>query len=336
MHLPLHDNSFCSRRNVYFGSGNCVGIGCLKARRGPAAARASHPPGKQHSTKRKRTGDQTSRNVWMGKAIARKRAVDAMALGGEEREKADRNTDAADAWLAGKERRLKQRREDKIAEEAEDLEDESWGPQWPAPKTAAPKTPPRRPAPKTPPKQKNMGSGSAKRSAAPQPPAYPPSLQRSSFPENRGGPKPKAAPRPPAVPPPPAALPPPRAKAAPRAAHSQAAPKAQPAPKGSAAQAPQPPQGRNQPWAARSQAAGSQRTEDEKMELIHERRMALLELAAKNKEKNDEAKELQDLLQRMHDAMREAQASRGATAKKSFRSASAKALLNDFIARALP
>ncbi|CAK0828151.1 unnamed protein product, partial [Prorocentrum cordatum] len=95
--LKPRDFSFCGRRNMYFCGSNCVGIACLKARKENAEARAPRPPGQQQPAKRKRTGDQTSRQAWMGEILARKKSIDAMAVGAEERGQAERNSNAAEA-----------------------------------------------------------------------------------------------------------------------------------------------------------------------------------------------------------------------------------------------
>ena len=150
------DCSYCGRRNVWFGSNNCVGIPCLKLRREQAEERAHRPLGEQRPNppKRRRTGDQTKRQAWFGQRAAVSRAVDVMAVGPDQRDRAQRNLEAAEAYASLNARRARSKPAQQMqapthADEA-DAEDEHWGDWGPAPKGRRPKTPPRRP--KTPPR----------------------------------------------------------------------------------------------------------------------------------------------------------------------------------------
>jgi len=264
--LRPRDCNFCGRRNVYFGGSTCVGIGCLKKRTPEAQERASRPPGQ--AAKRRRTGDQSKRERWMGTIHANKRTIDAMALGPEERDKAKRT---ADDWDALQARRQRQRREE-AAEDPE--ENDSWGKWGPKdlPQRPAPKTPPRKKAPKPPTKPADASAkapAKASASRTPRPRAKPSTTL-----------KPEAEPQPP----PPQQPPPP----------------------------PPPPKAEPRPGAAHSQAAGSERTEEEKWGLIHERRAAMLKLVFDNKKKRDEAQQLQNQVDALYAQNVAAQASRGA------------------------
>ena len=86
------DCSYCGRANVYFGGNNCVGYPCLQGRREQAEERAHRPLGEQRPNppKKHRTGDQSTRQAWFSKQIAGSRAVDAMAVGPDERDRAQR------------------------------------------------------------------------------------------------------------------------------------------------------------------------------------------------------------------------------------------------------
>ena len=299
------DCSYCGRRNVWFGSNNCVGIPCLKLRREQAEERAHRPLGEQRPNppKRRRTGDQTKRQAWFGQRAAVSRAVDVMAVGPDQRDRAQRNLEAAEAYASLNARRARSKPAQQMqapthADEA-DAEDEHWGDWGPAPKGRRPKTPPRRPKtpPRAPKKPAPKKAPQAKPGTSIRPPGMPPMMAPptgkqgtkrrapETAPKDNAAPKAKAdkKPRPPPHPPPQKAAPDKKPK-----------PPQHPPP-----QPPPPPKAAPRPGAARSQAAGKQRTEQEKAELLAERRMELLRLACENKEKMDQKRALDHMIQEL-------------------------------------